>query len=38
MASLRPALPPEPTPIDAPRTPLDTPAQEVINTPIAAKA
>jgi putative transposase len=30
--------PPEPTPIDAPRTPLDTPAQEVIDTPIAATA
>jgi hypothetical protein len=25
--------PPEPTPIDAPRSPLDTPAQEVIDTP-----
>jgi hypothetical protein len=30
--------PPEPTPIDAPRTQLDTLAQKVIDTPIAAKA
>jgi hypothetical protein len=27
--------PPEPTQVDAPRTPLDTLAQEVIDTPIA---
>jgi putative transposase len=30
--------PPEPTPIDAPRAPLDTPTQEVIDTPATATA